>query len=183
MGLLPWLIELLPRRRIVPPVPGWPPFARTVTPVARALRISCVFRTGAFSSSCALMATIALPISFFRAWAAVPVTTTASRDTAASLSAKFTVTVWLAATVTVRLEAAKPRRCTRMTTVPASTPTIVYSPPELLRLPRRLPTTATCASSSGRPVLAAVTTPLIVPEPWPSRGVATSDAMLASAAK
>ena len=105
MGLLPCVTLLVPRSRMVPPAPGWPELVSTVMPGARPAMMSCVLRTGRASISFAPMAAVALPTSFLRDSAAVPVTTTASSESAAGRSWKSAVTVSVAPSVTCRDDA------------------------------------------------------------------------------
>src|SRR5687768_15701426 len=55
-----------------------------------------------------------------------------------------------------------PMRCTRTSYVPASTPLTVNRPPTSVIVPRRVPTTATCAPASGT-FAESVTVPLMRP--------------------
>jgi hypothetical protein len=61
--------------------------------------MSCVFFTGSIERDFTSMAAVAFPTSFFRDSAAVPVTTSASRDRAASRRTNDAFAVWPAARV------------------------------------------------------------------------------------
>ncbi len=100
-GRLPCVMEFTPRRRMVPPAPGEPPLASTVTPVLRPCRICCVLPTPPRSKSALLTVVTALPTSFLRS-SPVAVTTTPASDTLLLASEKSTVTVAFAVSVTVR---------------------------------------------------------------------------------
>ncbi len=85
-------MELLPRRMIEPPAPGWPVFWSTVAPGVRPWMMSCVLRTGALVISRAVTRDRLVPTSRERC-SPVAVTTMASSATASCSSRKSTTTV------------------------------------------------------------------------------------------
>jgi hypothetical protein len=160
IGSLLCEIDALPRMRMRAPSPVMPLDGSPTTPGSRPCSASVAVRIGACSGG--FTTAMVLPSFFVSTAPPAPVTTTWSSWSADWRSSTVRRTDCPAATVTGRVTGWNPTSRTRTSTPRAGTPVMRYTPAVLVTAPSVVPTTLTCAFSSGRPA-ASVTRPSMTP--------------------
>ncbi len=150
-----------PRTRMRDPDPTCPELPMTLTPAARPVSSSWKERTGCVATmSAALTVVTTLPIAFFSAFPAGPVTTTWLSSSARSTMPMRSST---SPTRARRVAAWKPMRRIDSVTLSPESPPMRKRPLASVVVPVAVPATKTCVPGTGAPLAALTTTPPTVP--------------------